>query len=239
MVAKLKVEMGFQFTQKLEGMFTDMRVSAESANTFRNYINRHGQPPFDISVNVLTASYWPPQIVAASPCIFGSRLTLAMSIFQKYYDSRHSGRRLTWQGNLGTADVRVQFKARAYDLNVSTQALIVLLLFEDATADQTMGYDDIRNATDLPDAELQRTLQSLACGKFRVLTKIPKGREVYPTDRFAFNESFSSPLARIKIMQVASKPESSKEREETQEMVDEERRHQVEVRRLYLSTSLS
>lgn len=33
---------GFQFTQKLEGMFTDMRLSAEGVNTFRNYLNRHG-----------------------------------------------------------------------------------------------------------------------------------------------------------------------------------------------------
>jgi cullin 3 len=61
------------------------------------------------------------------------------------------------------------------------------------------------------------------------LTKTPKGRDVGPNDGFAFNESFTCPLAKIKIMQVASKVESSKEREETQEQVDEERRHQVEV----------
>ena len=35
--------------------------------------------------------------------------------------------------------------------------------------------------------ELARTLQSLACGKVRVLTKQPKGRDVNPGDRFAFN----------------------------------------------------
>jgi cullin 3 len=48
-------------------------------------------------------------------------------------------------------------------------------------------------------------------------------------DVFAFNESFTAPLAKLKIAQVASKVETSKEREETQEQVDEERRHQVEV----------
>lgn len=79
------------------------------------------------------------------------------------------------------------------------------------------------------DPDLQRTLQSLACGKFRVLTKAPRGRDVNPTDSFAFNESFTSPLARIKIMQVSSRVETTKEREETQEMVDEERKHMVEV----------
>jgi cullin 3 len=81
----------------------------------------------------------------------------------------------------------------------------------------------------MPDPELQRTLQSLALGKYRILQKAPKGRDVNPTDTFTFNDSFTCPLARFKIMQVVARVESAKEREETQEMVDEERRHQVEV----------
>ena len=89
---------------------------------------------------------------------------------------------------------------------------------------------DILASTGLSDTDLVRTLQSLACGKFRVLTKNPKGRDVNPSDTFAFNDTFTCPLAKIKIMQVASKVESNKEREETQEQVDEERRHMVEVR---------
>jgi cullin 3 len=89
---------------------------------------------------------------------------------------------------------------------------------------------DIKSATDLQDSDLQRTLQSLACGKYRILTKSPKGRDVGLNDEFSFNESFTANLAKLKIMQVASKVETSKEREETQEQVDEERRHQVEVR---------
>ena len=40
---------------------------------------------------------------------------------------------------------------------------------------------------DTDDAELQRTLQSLACGKRRVLKKRPAGRDVNKTDRFIFD----------------------------------------------------
>ena len=61
-------------------------------------------------------------------------------MFQTYYDSRHNGRRLTWQGSLGTADIRVRFKARSHDLNVSTHALVVLLLFESLKDDETLSY---------------------------------------------------------------------------------------------------
>jgi cullin 3 len=94
----------------------------------------------------------------------------------------------------------------------------------------SLTLQDIRTATDMPDADLQRSLQSLACGKYRVLTKHPKGRDVNATDQFTFNDAFVCPLARIKIAQVVSKVETPKERNETQEMVDEERKHQVEVR---------
>ncbi|EIW72022.1 hypothetical protein TREMEDRAFT_70610 [Tremella mesenterica DSM 1558] len=228
MVAKLKVEMGFQFTQKLEGMFTDMRLSTDSAHLFQQFTQRH-QIPFSLSVNVLTASYWPPTIVSASTCTFGPLLSSGQDTFEKYYAGRHSGRRLVWQGGLGTADVRVRFKARSHDLNVSTQALVVLLLFENVPTDESLAYTEIQSSTNLPDADLRRTLQSLACGKFRVLTKTPKGREVDSTDVFSFNEGFTSNLARIKIMQVANKVESNKEREETQEQVAEERKHQIEA----------
>lgn len=185
--------------------------------------------PFELSVNVLTASYWPQAIAASSTCTFNGALADATHIFQRYYDSRHSGRRLTWQGNLGTADVRVRFRSRSHDINLSTQALVVLLLFENAQTDEVIGYSDIKTATGLIDNDLVRTLQSLACGKYRVLTKNPKGRDVNPTDTFAFNEGFQCSLAKFKIMQVASKVETTKEREETQEQVDEERRHVVEV----------
>lgn len=38
MLAKLKVECGFQFTQKLEGMFNDMRISSDHMSGFRDHI---------------------------------------------------------------------------------------------------------------------------------------------------------------------------------------------------------
>jgi cullin 4 len=50
--------------------------------------------------------------------------------------------------------------------------------------------------------ELKRTLQSLACGKFRVLQKQPRGREVSPGDNFIFNDEFNDRLYRIRISQV-------------------------------------
>ena len=55
------------------------------------------------------------------------------------------------------------------------------------------------------DKELRRTLQSLACGKIRVLKKEPKGKDIMDGDRFTFVDDFSHKLTRIKINQVMMK----------------------------------
>ena len=89
---------------------------------------------------------------------------------------------------------------------------------------------EIRDATSIADVELQRQLQSLACAKFKILRKHPPGRDVHPDDSFSFNHEFASPMQKIKIGTVASKVESTDQRRETMERVDEERKHHLEVR---------
>lgn len=55
------------------------------------------------------------------------------------------------------------------------------------------------------DGELRRTLQSLACGKARVLAKNPKGKDIEDGDRFICNDDFKHKLFRIKINQIQMK----------------------------------
>ncbi len=74
----------------------------------------------------------------------------------------------------------------------------------------------------IEEAELQRTLQSLACGKIRLLNKKPvvsqrlpckwstisfefQSKEIHSDDRFTLNTSFDHKLIRIKINQVQLK----------------------------------
>ena len=55
------------------------------------------------------------------------------------------------------------------------------------------------------DAELKRTLQSLACGKKRVLKKYPAGKEVENGDVFSFNVDFEDPHPKIHINSIQTK----------------------------------
>lgn len=78
----------------------------------------------------------------------------------------------------------------------------MLILFNDS---DNLSFEEIKAATNIEDGELRRTLQSLACGKARVLQKNPKGRDVADNDRFLFNAEFQNKLFRIKINQIQMK----------------------------------
>ena len=53
-----------------------------------------------------------------------------------------------------------------------------------------MTWHTRRQATAVEEKELKVTLQSLACGKVRVLRKEPKGRDVENDDVFFFESGF-------------------------------------------------
>ncbi|KAH9949907.1 Cullin-domain-containing protein [Amylocystis lapponica] len=229
MLAKLKVECGYQFTQKLEGMFHDMKISTDTMQAYRTHMEKTTAPEVDVSVTVMTSTFWPMSHSGGASCRFPEILIRSLKSFEQFYLSRHSGRRLTWQPSMGTADVRVSFNARKHDLNVSTFALVILLLFENLASGEFLTYEEVKSATSIPDGELQRNLQSLACAKYKILKKHPPGRDVNQDDSFSFNADFSAPLQKIKISTVASKVESTDERKETKDRIDEERRHQTEA----------
>jgi len=88
------------------------------------------------------------------------------------------------------------------ELQVSLFQALVLILFNDS---DNLSLEDIKTATNIEDGELRRTLQSLACGKARVLQKNPRGRDVADNDRFVFNAEFTNKLFRIKINQIQMK----------------------------------
>ncbi|KAF9237673.1 Cullin family-domain-containing protein [Melanogaster broomeanus] len=221
MLGKLKIECGSQFTQKLEGMINDMKISTETMQTYRSYLENTSPPELELSVTVMTSTFW-PMSHNASTCVLPELLTQACKLFEQFYLSRHSGRRLTWQPSFGNADVR-------HDLNVSTFALIILLLFETLPDDEFLTYEELKSATLIPEPELQRHLQSLACAKYKILKKHPPGREIDPSDSFSFNKDFTSTMQRIKIGTVSAKVENTEERKETRDRIDEERQYQMEA----------
>lgn len=128
---------------------------------------------------------------------------------------------------MGTADLRATFAHSRHELNVSTYQMCILLLFNNA---DSLSYQEIQAATEIPVADLKRNLQSLACVKGRnVLRKEPVGKDVDEDDVFHFNDKFTNKLHKIKIGTVSAQKESEPEKQETRQKVEEDRKPQIEA----------
>ncbi|XP_075233766.1 cullin 4 [Lycorma delicatula] len=226
MLSKLKQECGGGFTSKLEGMFKDMELSKDINVAFKQYMCNVRVLPIasiDLTVSILTMGYWPtyPVMEVTLPV----EMVQYQDHFNKFYLGKHNGRKLQWQPTLGHSVLKATFAQGNKELQVSLFQALVLLLFNDS---ENLLLEDIRSATNIEDSELRRTLQSLACGKARVLTKTPRGRDVEDGDKFTFNADFTNKLFRIKINQIQMK-ETTEEQKATEECVFQDRQYKIDA----------
>ena len=228
MLTRLKNECGAAFTHNLESMFKDMDLAREEMMSYKQLQSDRGvdMSGTDLDVKVLSASAWPtyPDVAVNIP----TNIAHIVQKFEQHYKSKHSGRKLTWKHALSHCQLRAKFAKGNKEIVVSGFQAIVLLLFNDVPSDQQLSYEDLKSQTGLPDAEVRRTLQSLACAKYRVLIKHPKGREVNDTDTFTFNANFGDSKLRIKINQIQLK-ETKEENKETHQRVAADRHYETQA----------
>jgi cullin 3 len=254
MISKMKIELGNNFTMKLEAMFKDMTISEELTSGFKKHVEGLGERDpkrIELAINVLTSMTWPMDSIGGSGegdedrrprCNFPPVVEKIKRGFEKFYSEKHSGRQLTWLPNMGTADVKAvfpkvqqkdgSFKERRHELNVSTYGMVILLLFNELPADQHITFEEIQAQTNIPQNDLVRNLQSLAVApKTRILVKEPMSKDIKPTDKFFFNEGFKGNFVKIKVGVVSSgnKVESDRERRETEKKNDDSRHFAVEA----------
>jgi cullin-4 len=229
MIAKLKTECGSNFTNKLEGMFKDVEQSKDVSALFNkssDYVTRL-PPNVEVAVSVLTTGFWPAYPSAGAVKLHES-MAQCQKVFEAFYQSRHEGRRLTWQPALGMCILRAAFTAGNHELTVSFFQALVLLLFNTNSGAAALPYREIRELTGLDEADLKRTLTSLACGKVRPLAKEPAEPVVGPDDAFSVNADFKDKRYRITISSLQVK-ETAKENKETHEKVAQERQYQIDA----------
>uniref|UniRef100_A0AAY4DGE0 Cullin-4A n=1 Tax=Denticeps clupeoides TaxID=299321 RepID=A0AAY4DGE0_9TELE len=206
MLSKLKHECGAAFTSKLEGMFKDMELSKDIMVQFKQYMQCQNIPGnIELTVNILTMGYW-PTYVPMEVHLFSKLSTWANTLYDFIFfpSALSKGKK---------------------ELQVSLFQTLVLLMFNEG---EEFSLEEIKLATGIEDSELRRTLQSLACGKARVLTKAPKSKEIEDGDKFSCNDDFKHKLFRIKINQIQMK-ETVEEQASTTERVFQDRQYQIDA----------
>ena len=227
MLAKFRGECGSSFTQNLEQMFKDRELANEDMKAYKMYREGKGRKnEVDLQVSILSAAAWPtyPEV----PCKLPLEIQKHIQDFDTYYLSKHTGRRLTWKHNLAQCVVKAKFSRGAKELLVSGFQAVILLLFNNFDEDQVLPFEYIAKETGIPSPDLNITLQSLACGKSRVLVKRPKSRDVLPTDQFVVNMGFWDQKFRIKINMIQMK-ETTQENKDTHERVAADRMFETQA----------
>lgn len=226
-------------------MFKDIELAREEMGSYKSRMQQNDRKQdIDLSVNILSAAAWPtyPDV----PVIIPPQIKASIDSFQAHYSSKHSGRKLQWKHALAHCQMKANFPKGNKEFVVSSFQAVVLLLFNGLAKDAHLTYEHIKSESGLrkcspgtkrtttltflptAEAEVKRTLQSLACAKLRPLTKNPKGKDINDDDTFTINESFSNEKYRIKINAIQLK-ETKEENKETHERVAADRQFETQA----------
>jgi len=214
MIGLLKETCGYDFTSKLQRMFTDKQLCQQLQESFKQHLARNKiSCGVDFGILVLTTGSWP---LHSQPIAFDVPAELEASVaeFTHFYQTSHHGRRLNWLHYLARADV-------------ATFQLAVLLLFN--TAD-TISLADIQSFVQLKDADLKRTLVSLLKPQILKIIMPVESANVSELEAqmtadcmFGLNMDFYNKRTRIKVT-AQLQAETTQETESTHKHIREDRR---------------
>lgn len=225
MISKLKEACGFEYTNKLQRMFQDMQISKDLNTGYKEFEAKLNDDDdntgvVDSTFTVLGTGFWPLS-APTTPFSPPPEIVKAYERFQRYYDQKHSGRRLAWLWQLCKGEVKVNYVKSSkvpYTFQVSTYQMAVLLLFNGRDVNT---YGEIMEATRLTSDVLDPQLSIFV--KAKVLLQSPSGSSYTPDTKFSLNYDFKNKKIRINL-NIGVKSEQKQEAEDTHKTVEEDRK---------------
>lgn len=167
MIDDLKRACGYEFTNKLHRMFTDMSVSADLNAKFTATLREgdgENQLGTGFGVKVLQAGAWPLALPPSpGPFHVPQQLEKSIQAFETFYHMQFSGRKLTWLHHLSQGELKFNYLKKSYLVTVQTYQMALLLLFEhcdaipcrEAAASLRLSHDQlIKHAASLVDCKI-------------------------------------------------------------------------------------
>lgn len=231
MISKLKEACGFEYTNKLQRMFQDMQISKDLNSGYKAFEAKLVESDdttgvIDATYSILGTGFWPlnaPTTSFSPP----PEIVKAYERFQKFYNQKHSGRKLTWLWQLGKGEVKANYTKTSkipYTFQVSTYQIAILLLFNERDVNT---YDEIMKATQLSQEVLDPQMAIFIRAK--VLLQSPEGPTYTPDTKFSLNYDFKNKKIRINL-NVTVKSEQKQEAEDTHKTIEEDRKLLMQVR---------
>lgn len=222
MISKLKEACGFEYTSKLQKMFTDVSISKDLNNTFRDQMETtHGKAEIDFNVMVCGTAQW-PLTPPSTPFTIPDDLYKTYERFQLFYQTKHSGRKLNWLFNTSKGELKTTYlkaSKTGYTFQVSTYQMGILLQYNNAT---TYSWEGLMESTGLAPEVLQGQVNILV--KAKVLTIASSDVKVGDAgSKYDLNMGFKSKKIRINL-NMPVKSEQKAETDDTHKTVEEDRK---------------
>ncbi|KAF7795181.1 hypothetical protein EIP86_006330 [Pleurotus ostreatoroseus] len=216
MISKLKEACGFEYTNKLQRMFTDMSLSKDLTDQFKERMQQnHDDMDITFSIMVLGTNFWPLN-PPTHEFIIPADILPVYDRFTKYYQQKHSGRKLTWLWNYSKNELRTNYLNQKYILMTSSYQFAVLSQYND---NDTLSLDELLAATSISKDQLKQVLQTLVKPKILINDE---------TDQYDLNPNFRSKKIRINL-NVPIKAEQKAEATDVLKTVDEDRKYVIQA----------
>lgn len=226
MISKLKEACGFEYTNKLQRMFQDVQISKDLNSSYREWYDKVLQDggekrAVDSSFQILGTGFWPLN-APNTPFTPPMEVNKAVESFKRFYDQKHTGRKLTWLWQLCKGEIRANYIKQGkvpYTFQVSTYQMAVLLLFNEQ---EVLDYKDIAEYTKLTDDILDSQVMGILV-KARVVTTSPEDGKAVLGTKYKLNHNFKNKKVKINL-NITVKSEQKTESDETHKTVEEDRK---------------
>ncbi|KAK3740407.1 hypothetical protein QZH41_009466, partial [Actinostola sp. cb2023] len=189
------VGMPADYINKLARMFQDIKVSDDLNQEFKKHYKCKGDIADSINIKILNAGAW-SRASERIPVSLPTDLEDCIPEVEEFYRKNHSGRKLQWHHLMSNGVITFGNKIGKFDLEVTTFQMSVLFAWNERPL-ENITLENLRLATELPDAELRKTLWSmvsLSKLKRQVLVCDPPARspkDFTDSSMFCVNQEFA------------------------------------------------
>jgi cullin 1 len=224
MISKLKLNCGFEYTNKLQKMFEDMTLSKTLNEQYRQTVIKQ-TGDIDFSIAALRSNSWP----FTQSYTFSLPVELEESVqkFTAFYINLHSGRRLNWLLAISRGEIVANSFKNRYTLQASTIQIAILLQFNEITKITLKQLCENIGIKEENTNQIASVVQILV--KVKLLTCTDAVTPLNSTSMLELNTNFKNKKMRINI-NLPLKAEQKVEHEAAHKNIEEDRKMQIQAK---------
>ena len=211
-----------------------MSLSKDLTDSFKNRMEQnHDDMDISFSIMVLGTNFWPLN-PPGHEFVIPAEILPTYDRFQKYYQMKHSGRKLTWLWNYSKNELRTNYLNQKYILMTSSFQMAVLLQFNN---NDTLSLSELATATAIPKELLTQVLALLVKAKILINEETDQydlNPGMSPTSFYFYSRhdmsvvGFKSKKIRVNLNQPI-KAETKAESTDVLKTVDEDRKYVIQA----------